>query len=110
MKYLRWYDKDPILKEFMALLESLDPQIIDVLAQDFIQIIMNSGFINVDSTIDLLNKNSPNRYNRWYDKNYNLHSCVELLRSLPDNQKTQLIETFKESCFQFITNIYYEKE
>lgn len=110
MEYLRWYDKDPVLKEFMALLESLDPQIVDILAQDFIQIIMNSGFINIDSTIDLLNKNSPSRYNRWYDKNYNLHTCIELLRSLPENQKQQLIETFKESCFQFITNIYYEKE
>lgn len=110
MNYLRWYDKDPILKDFMALLESLDHQIVEILAQDFIQIIMNSGFINVDSTIELLDKISPNKFNRWYDKNYNLHTCIELLKALPDNQKEQLIETFKESCFEFITNIYYEKE
>lgn len=110
MKFLRWYDKDPVLKEFMALLESLNPQIVELLAQDFIQIIMNSGFIDVDLTIHSLNKNSPNKLNRWYDTNYNLHTCVELLKLLPERQKEQLIDTFKESCFEFITNIYYEKE
>ncbi len=110
MQYLRWYDKDPSLKEFMTLLEALDPQVVDLLAQDFIQIIVNSGFINVDSSIDLLNKNSPGRFNRWYDKNYHLHTCIELLKTLPDEEKHQLLETFKESCFEFITNIYYEKE
>lgn len=110
MKQLRWYDKDPVLKEFMGLLETLDPQTVDILAQDFIQVIMDSGFTNVDSTIDLLNKNSPNQFNRWYDKNYNLHSCIELLKNLPQEQKVQLIESFKESFFHLITNIYYEKE
>ena len=110
MNYLRWYDKDPSLREFMTLLETLDPEVIDALAQDFIQIIMNSGFINIDSTIDLLNKTAPGKYNRWYDKNYHLHTCVELLKNLPDQEKQQLLETFKESCFEFITNLYYEKE
>lgn len=110
MNFLRWYDKDPILKEFMAFLESLDPPIVELLAQDFIQIIMNSGSIDIDLTIDTLNKNSPNRFNRWYDKNYNLHTCIELLKTLSESQKQQLIETFKQSCFEFITNVYYEKE
>ncbi len=110
MKYLRWYDKDPLLKEFMTLLETLDPESVELLAQDFIQIIMDSGLINIDSTIDLLNKNSPNRYNRWYDKNYHLHTCIELLKNLEETQKQQLLEKLREACFEFITNMYYEKE
>lgn len=110
MKYLRWYDKDSSLKEFMNLLESLDSKSIDLLAQDFIQIIMNSGFINSDKIIDMLNKNSSGKYNRWYDRDYNLHTCVELLKSLPNDKKEILLENFKESCFEFITNVYYEQK
>ena len=110
MNYLRWYDKDPALKEFMTLLESLNPQAVDLLAQDFIQIIMNSGFIDSDSTITAIMQNSSGKYNRWYDKDYNLHTCIELLKILPENQKQQILETFKESCFELIANIYYEKE
>ncbi len=110
MNYLRWYDKDPDLKEFMALLESLDSQSVDLLAQDFIQIIMNSGFIDSDKTIDTINKSSTGKYNRWYDKDYNLHTCIELLKILPDQQKKIMLETFKESCFEFIADIYYDKE
>ena len=110
MNYLRWYDKDPALKEFMMLLESLDDKTVDYLAQDFIQVIMNSGLIDADISIEMVNKNSSGKYNRWYDKNYNLHTCIELLKNLPDEQKKQLLETFKESCYEFITNIYYEQE
>ena len=110
MNYLRWYDKDPILKELMSLLECLDPETIDLLAQDFIQIIMDSPFLNKDSSIDLLNKNQPPRYSRWYDKNYNLHTCVEILKTLPQEDKEKVVETFKESFFQLVTNIYYEKQ
>ena len=108
MNYLRWYDKDPALKQFMSMLENLDSETVELLAQDFIQIIMNSGFIDVDSTIDMLNKNSSGKYNRWYDQNYNLHTCIELLKTLPENKKQILLENFKESCFELITNIYYE--
>ena len=110
MKYLRWYDKDPLLKSFIATLESLDEQTIDLLAQDFIQVIMDSGYINVDETIGLLAKTAPKSYNRWYDKNYNLHSCIEFIRTLPEERREELINKFKESCFNLITAIYYEKE
>ena len=110
MKHFRWYDNYPALKELIAVLESLDSQTIDLLAQDFIQIIMDNGFASADSTIDLVNKNSPDKYNRWYDKNYNLHTCIELLKSLPDEKKEILIKSLQESIFQLITDIYYEKE
>lgn len=110
MKYLRWYDKDPCLKNFIASLEALDEQTIDLLAQDFIQIIMDSGYINIDDTIDLLSKTAPKSYNRWYDKDYNLHSCIEFLRTLPQEKRAELVEKLKESCFNLITAIYYERE
>lgn len=110
MKFLRWYDKDPVLSEFMSLLECLDAETVNLLAQDFIQIIMDSPFLNKDSSIDFLNKNQPPKYGRWYDKNYNLHTCVEILKSLAPDEKEKIIETFKESFFQLVTDVYYEKE
>ena len=48
--------------------------------------------------------------NNQDQRNFGINCGIELLKSLPDDQKQQLIDTFKESCFQFITNIYYEKE
>lgn len=110
MKYLRWYDKDPLLKNFIGILEVLDEKTLELLAQDFIQIIMDSGYTNVDKTIDLLSKTSPKQYNRWYDKNYNLHSCIEFLKSLPPERRGELISKFKDSCFNLITAVYYEHE
>lgn len=110
MKYLRWYDKDPQLKSFVSMLEVLDEQTIELLAQDFIQIIMDSGYINIDNTIGLLSKTAPKCYNRWYDRNYNLHSCIEFLRTLPEERRGELVEKLKESCFNLITAIYYERE
>ena len=47
-EYLRWYDKDPVIKEFMSALERLDQETVSLLAQDFIQIMMEDAEINAD--------------------------------------------------------------
>ena len=93
MEYLRWYDKDPLIKEFMNALERLDQDTISLLAQDFIQIMLEDEQINTD--------------NRWYDKNYDLHSCLEVLKLLNPNLQKKIIEKFKESMYQIIATMYY---
>ncbi|MGN0197780.1 MAG: hypothetical protein ACI4B8_07280 [Candidatus Gastranaerophilaceae bacterium] len=109
-EYLRWYDKDPVIKEFMSALERLDQETVSLLAQDFIQIMMEDAEINADGAVKSLIQNVPPGYNRWYDKNYDLHSCLEVLKSLtPDHQK-KVIEKFREAMYQLITTMYYGDE
>ncbi|MDD3237177.1 MAG: hypothetical protein PHV37_03690 [Candidatus Gastranaerophilales bacterium] len=99
MQYLRWYDKDPVLKEFMNILEALPKDTVNMVAQDFIQIIMESGLIDADYTISMLDKTSPRQYNRWYDKDYNLHTCIELLKNLDEQKKEFFLILLKNPFF-----------
>ncbi len=107
MEYLRWYDKDPLIKEFMNALERLDQDTISLLAQDFIQIMLEDEQINTDNALKSLIQNAPPSYNRWYDKNYDLHSCLEVLKLLNPNLQKKIIEKFKESMYQIIATMYY---
>jgi len=109
-EYLRWYDKDPVIREFMRALERLDQDSVALLAQDFIQTMMEDERINTDGALKNLIENAPPGYNRWYDKNYDLHSCLEVLKSLePEHQKI-VIEKFREAMYQLIGNLYMGEE
>lgn len=101
----RWYDKYPNLKSLLILLEKIDRNHIDVIAQDFLQIIMERYFNEFDEVIQNLQKNPPPRYNRWYDHNYNLHTCIEFIKTLDDNEREFLINEFIMSVMSFITNV-----
>lgn len=105
MQYNRWYDKYPDLKSLLELLEKVDENYIEIIAQDFIQIILEKYNNKFDETIKKLSDNAPPGYNRWYDKNYNLHTCIEFLKILEDNEKSKLINSFIISLMSFITNV-----
>ena len=107
MKYTRWYDKDPVIQEFMNALERLDQDTISLLAQDFIQIMMEDDEINAEEILQSLIKNVPPGYNRWYDTNYDLHSCLEIIKTLPFEKQQSIISKFKESMYQIIATMYY---
>lgn len=110
MQYLRWYDKDPVIKDFMSALERLDQETISFLAQDFIQTMMEDEKINADGALMSLIQNVPPGYNRWYDRNYDLHSCLEVLKSLEPEHQKQIIEKFREAMYQLITTMYYGED
>lgn len=105
MKYNRWYDKYPELKSLLSLLEQVNKENIDLIAQDFLQIIMDKYGSVLDEKIEHLKKNAPPKYSRWYDKNYNLHTCIEFVRTLEDNERQILINSFIMSLMSFITNV-----
>lgn len=106
MEYLRWYDKEPVIRDFMKSLEKLEPDVVALLAQDFIQTMMDDETINADGALKALIENVPPGYNRWYDKNYDLHSCLQVLKSLePEHQKI-LVEKFKEAMYQLLADNY----
>ena len=103
--YNRWYDKYPDLKQLLLLLETVDEYTIDLISQDFLQIILARYKDEFDISIKNMNDNPPPRYNRWYDNNYNLHTCIEFIKTLKDNEKAELINAFIMSLLNFITNV-----
>ena len=103
--YNRWYDKYSDLKHLLLLLETVDEYNIEIIAQDFLQIIVAKYKDEFDYVIQELNENPPPRYNRWYDENYNLHTCIEFIKTLEDNEKAELINAFIMSLLSFITNV-----
>lgn len=103
--YNRWYDKYPDLKQLLLLLETIDEYNIELISQDFLQIILSEYKDKFDLTIKYMNDNPPPRYSRWYDKNYNLHTCIEFIKTLNDNEKAKLINSFIMSLLSFITNV-----
>ena len=103
--YNRWYDKYPDLKQLLMLLETLDEYNIEIISQDFLQIILSKYQAEFDFAIEHMNNNPPPRYSRWYDRNYNLHTCIEFIKTLEDNEKAELINSFIMSLLSFITNV-----
>ncbi len=103
--YNRWYDKYPELKTLLTLLEKVDSYYIDIIAQDFIQIILSKYQSEFDEKMQAMSDNPPPGYNRWYDENYNLHTCIEFIKTLPDDEKKELINSFIMSVMSFVTNV-----
>lgn len=108
MKYVRWYDKDPDLSRLMAFLESLNEQVREEIAQDLIQIILSELETNKDGEISQLADNKITEYKRWYDKNLSLHSAIEIIKNLGDEQRKEIISLIMESIVQILTEYNYE--
>lgn len=104
MKYNRWYDKYPELKSLLNLLESIDEAYRELIAQDFLQIVMSQYSDQFDEVIKNISDNAPSEYSRWYDKDYNLHTCLEVIRFLDDNEKKQLINAFINALLSFVAH------
>ena len=103
--YKRWYDKYPNLKSLLILLETVDKQHLDIIAHDFLQIILEKYTNKFDEVIQKMSDNAPPRYNLWYDENYELHTCIEFIKTLEDDEKSVLINSFIVSLMSFITNV-----
>ena len=105
MEFKRWYDAFPHLKAIILLLENVEEKNLELIAQDFLQIIMDKYNKQFDEIIKILDENAPPRYSRWYDKNYNLHTCIEFVKTLDDSEKEVLINLFLVSLLSFIENV-----
>ncbi len=103
--YNRWYDKYPDLKSLLILLETVDKQYLEIIAHDFLQIILEKYSEKFDQVIQQMSDNPPPRYNRWYDENYELHTCIEFIKTLDDEEKSIMINSFIVSLMSFITNV-----
>lgn len=98
MKHKRWYDKDEALKRIMEFLENSDADRQDEVANDIIQLIVNKQY-DVDNFIQVINSQTPEIRNRWYDKDETMHSAIEMLKNVDENEKKEL---FNEILNTFI--------
>ncbi len=108
--FKRWYDKDPMLKEFMSSIQDFDEYSLYLVSKEFLQLIINKHLGKNDSSINSLNNKSGGRYNRWYDWNYDLHTCIEYLKDLDEDERHQLIQEFKDVCIQYLTDNMQDTE
>ena len=101
-KFARWYDKYPDLKLLLQLLSNVDDYTIELIAQDFMQIIMTKYKDKFDNIIENLSNNAPPGYKRWYDRNYNLHTCIEFIKTLEtDKEREEIINSFITALLSF---------
>lgn len=101
-EYSRWYDKYSDLKSLMKLLEQLDEYSLELIAQDFIQIITGKYQNEFDKVIKKLSDNAPPDYKRWYDRNYNLHTCIEFIKTIEnEEERMEIINSFITALLSF---------
>lgn len=101
MGNLRWYDKDRYLSAFMTLLETLDENVQSEVALDILAAIPKVISMDCVAFLRLVEENDPRKYNRWYDKNPNIHRVVEAIRQLSDAEKEKLYENIQSIMQQF---------
>ena len=106
MKHIRWYDKNPDLKEVFEFIQELDSDVQKEIAKDILQILMNDFNLNLDEQINDIGKNYNYDCKRWYDENIDLFTSFEII-------KTFSIETQAKIINKIITAIlllHLEKE
>lgn len=108
MNYVRWYDKDPDLSHLMKFMEGLSEEVREEIAQDLIQIILNELKTNKDGEISVLADNKITEYKRWYDQNLSLHSAIEIIKNLNEEQRKEIISLLMESIVQILTEYNYD--
>jgi len=90
MQYKRWYDKNIYLKQIIEFMESCSGEIRNELANDIIQLAVENQY-DVDSFICDVNNNIPEIRHRWYDKDETTCSAVEMLRSIDEAQRNDIL-------------------
>lgn len=94
MQYTRWYDKDNRLKFIVNILEKLDEETRNFFAADIIQILINSKYPETDEFIENIGNDNIISSDRWYDKNNDVHSAVEMLKYADTDDKKELVNEF----------------
>lgn len=104
MKHVRWYDKNPDLKDIFDFLESLDKPIQNKFAMEILQILMNDFNLNLDKEINNISKNYTFKCRRWYDYNIDLFTSFEIIKNLPKKIQKELIEKIVTTILLTILN------
>ena len=109
MKYIRWYDKNPDLKDIFDFLEGLEITAQKRVAKDVLLILLNDFNLDLDERINRVHKNYTYSCKRWYDYNIDLFTSFEIIRGLSKSQQKQLSEKIVASLIQSILNGEFER-
>ena len=96
MKNLRWYDKDKYLSAFMTLLQDLPEDVQSKVAVDILLYIPKVIEKDFAKFIKIVADHNPKQYQRWYDRNPNLHTAVESIRELTFEEKEKLLGSISD--------------
>ena len=88
----RWYEKNEYLKAFMGLLKDIPLESQCEIATDII--LEASTMIDRDYSkiVQEIADYDTKNYKRWYDKNPNVHTAIESLRDLTEDQREIIIQ------------------
>ena len=106
MKHVRWYDKNPNLKQVFDFIREFDEKTQQEISNDIIQILMSDFGLNLDNEINTISKNYNFECKRWYDNNINLFTSFEIIKSFSPQMQDLIIKKIIES----ILYIYIEQE
>lgn len=109
MKYIRWYDKNPDLKDIFDFLEGLELSAQKKVAKDILLILLNDFHLDVDAKLNKVHKNYTYQCKRWYDYNVDLFTSFEIIKDLSKKQQKQLAEKIVSTLLQGILNGEFEK-
>ena len=101
----RWYEKNEYLRVFMELLSDLTPEIQSEIAVDIIMRASELSDKDYKNIIEGISSYDPRSFNRWYDKNPNIHIAIETIRELTDEQRDVIVREFSNK----IVNHHYSK-
>ncbi|HNW25210.1 MAG TPA: hypothetical protein PLG15_01120 [Candidatus Gastranaerophilaceae bacterium] len=104
MKHVRWYDKNPDLKDVFEFIENLDEQRQGDIAKDILQILVNDFNFDLDEKINNISKNYTYKCKRWYDTNIDLHTSFEIIKDVPEDVQCQIVR----KIIQTVLLIYFE--
>lgn len=82
MNSIRWYDKNPNLKDVFEFLEGLDERLQRTIAKDILQILVNDFNFDFDYELNRICKHYNFDCKRWYDKDIDLFSSFEIIKTL----------------------------
>lgn len=100
-KHKRWYDSDPQLKMVLNFLEVAPDNIRSDVAMDIIQIILQEDFTSTDELINFSRNNYIGSSERWYDIDDLIHTAVEMIKLLNDDERTIVLSEAAQSIMYF---------
>lgn len=97
MKNIRWYDKNPKLKQVVEFVEGLPAEYQDIVAKDIIQLLIQDFNLNFDEHINCVGSNYNYCCKRNHDKNIDLFTSFEIIKGLEDDLQHRVAESIMET-------------
>jgi len=107
-EYERWYDKYLSLSQLFQFLENLDERRRKIIAGEILQIIFCELHVNNDEKVKELTYLKHDYNKRWYDIDVEVQSAIELIATLSEEERNEVIIRVVETLQQFIIKGRFE--